>query len=142
MTIQVWEKLANIVPWRVQGTQLGGGMREGSRRDGRRGPPFSVFSLLPRESPNGNSYITGLLSAWAKDSGFLSAKASWSHLWSCPSTPWPAARPMSSSQKTLQMSGREVNFSSLCQELLEALEAPLFQAHRSFHGQMLFTLLK
>ncbi|KAL4689454.1 hypothetical protein H8959_012245, partial [Pygathrix nigripes] len=57
-----------------------------------------------REFPNGNSYIAGLLSAWAKASGFLSAKALWFRLWSCPSTPWPAARPMYSSRKTLQTS--------------------------------------
>ena len=73
------------------------------------GAPFSCFfSLLPRESPNGNSYIAGLLSAWAKDSGFLSAKASWCPPWSCPSTHWPAARLTCSSQKTPQTSGREV----------------------------------
>lgn len=92
------------------------------------GAPFSCFfSLLPRESPNGNSYIAGLLSAWAKDSGFLSAKASWCPPWSCPSTHWPAARLTCSSQKTPQTSGREVISSTQTMGFLEPWEALPFR---------------
>lgn len=54
-------------------------------------------------------------SAWAKASGFRSAKALWFHRWSCLSTPWPVARLMCSSQKTLQMSGKK----QCCQHTLK-----------------------
>lgn len=47
MTIQVWAKVARIVPWRMQGTQLGRGVRKGPRRDGKKGwkegTPFFCF---------------------------------------------------------------------------------------------------
>lgn len=108
----------------------------------KRGPYVLFFSLLPREFPNGNSYIAGLLSAWAKDSGFLSARASWFLLWSCPSTHWPAARQMCSSRKTLQMSGREVIPCVLHRGLLGTLEASLFQHHGDSGKEVVLVLLK
>lgn len=127
MTIQVWAEWAQIVHLRLQGMQLGGEEKKSPRRDGG-GSISSVFTLLPREFPNGNSYIAGLLSAWAKDSGFLSAKALWSRLWSCPSTRWPAARLTCSSQKTLQMSGREVLSSFLEARTSRSPGSPCFRA--------------
>lgn len=103
------------------------GKRKGVWKGWGEGPISSVFTLLPREFPNGNSYIAGLLSAWAKDCGFLSAKALWSRRWSCPSTPWPAARLTCSSQKTLPMSGREVLSSILVARTSGSPGSPCFR---------------
>lgn len=109
------------------GDSIGWGREKGSEKGWGEGSMYLVFTLLPREFPNGNSYIAGLLSAWAKDSGFLSAKALWSRLWSCPSTPWPAARLTCSSQKTLQMSGREVLSSILVARTSWSPGSPCFR---------------